>query len=143
MIVLRRRSPLIQLATVVGAVWYLWCMTIGRFQQVLADFAAERAWEQFHTPKNLAMALSGECAELLEVFQWLTPEQSAEIMSDPAGAARVREEMADVFAYLLRLSSVLGVDLEEALAAKIEINRLKYPVRLAKGRADKYTQLGG
>ena len=143
MIVLRRRSPLIQQATVVGAVWYLWCTTIGRLQQVLADFAAERDWEQLHTPKNLAMALADECAELLEVFQWLTPEQPAEIMSDPAGAARVREEMADVFAYLLRLSSVLGVELEEALAAKIEINRLRYPVRLAKGRADKYTQLGG
>lgn len=118
-------------------------MTIGKLQQALADFAAERDWEQFHTPKNLAMALACECAELLEVFQWLTPEQSAEIMSDPAGAARVREEMADVFAYLLRLSSVLGVELEEALTAKIEINRSKYPVHLAKGRADKYTQLGG
>lgn len=118
-------------------------MTISTLQQALEDFAAERDWQQFHTPKNLAMALTGECGELLELFQWLTPDESAKIMSDPAGAARVREEMADVFAYLLQLSTVLGVDLEEALTAKIEMNRAKYPVHLARGRSDKYTQLEG
>jgi NTP pyrophosphatase (non-canonical NTP hydrolase) len=117
-------------------------MTIGSLQQSLADFAAEREWQQFHTPKNLAMALAGESGELLELFQWLTPAQSAEVMDDPARAARVREEMADVFGYLLRMADVLGLDLEQALAEKIEINRRKYPVHLARGRADKYTQLG-
>lgn len=118
-------------------------MMLGSMQHALAQFAAERDWEQFHTPKNLAMALAGESGELLEIFQWLTPEQSAEVMQDPDRAVRVRDEMADVLAYLLRLADVLHVDLEQALAEKIEKNRRKYPVHLARGRADKYTQLGG
>lgn len=118
-------------------------MTIRALQQALHEFATERDWHQFHTPKNLAMALAGECGELLELFQWLTPEQSADIMSDSASAARVREELADVFAYLLRIADVLGVELEEALRAKIEVNGSKYPAHLAYGRAEKYTQLEG
>ncbi len=118
-------------------------MTISSLQQELAAFAAERDWEQFHTPKNLAMAMSGEAGELLELFQWLTPEQSEEIMADPDRGQRVREEAADVFAYLLRLADVLGIDLEQALIEKIAVNRTKYPVHLARGRADKYTELGG
>ncbi|MDT0413709.1 MULTISPECIES: nucleotide pyrophosphohydrolase [Streptomyces] len=118
-------------------------MTIGSLQQSLASFAAERDWEQFHTPKNLAMALTGECGELVEIFQWLTPDESTTVMDDPVRAARVREEMADVFAYLLRMADVLELDLERALADKIEVNRGKYPAHLARGRADKYTQLGG
>ncbi|WP_329453565.1 nucleotide pyrophosphohydrolase (plasmid) [Streptomyces sp. NBC_01724] len=117
-------------------------MTIRSLQQALADFAAEREWEQFHIPKNLAMALAGETGELLEVFQWLTPEESATVMSDPQRAPRVREEIADVFAYLLRMADVLGIDLEQALLEKIEVNGRKYPVDRARGRADKYTQLG-
>ncbi|MFG2950477.1 nucleotide pyrophosphohydrolase [Streptomyces adustus] len=117
-------------------------MTIRDLQDVLASFARERDWEQFHTPKNLAMALAGESGELLELFQWLTPEQSAQVMQDDRRAVQVREEMADVLAYLLRLADVLDVDLEKALAEKIETNRRKYPVHLARGRADKYTHLG-
>jgi NTP pyrophosphatase (non-canonical NTP hydrolase) len=117
-------------------------VTIQDLQQALADFAAEREWEQFHTPKNLAMALAGESGELVEIFQWLPPEQSAQVMQDTERAGQVREEMADVLAYLLRLADVLDVDLEQALAQKIETNRRKYPVHLARGRADKYTQLG-
>jgi NTP pyrophosphatase (non-canonical NTP hydrolase) len=103
-----------------------------RIQQALAGFAAEREWEPFHTPKNLAMALAGESGELVEIFQWLTREQFTHVMQDTEQAGRVREEMADV----------LDVDLEQALAQKIETNRRKYPVHLARGRADKYTQLG-
>lgn len=118
-------------------------MTLSSLQRALAQFAAERDWEQFHTPKNLAMALAGESGELLEIFQWLTPEQSAQVMQDDERAVQVREEMADVLAYLLRLSDVLDIDLEQALAEKIEKNRRKYPVHLARGKADKYTQLGG
>ncbi|MDI1454255.1 nucleotide pyrophosphohydrolase [Streptomyces sp. ATE26] len=118
-------------------------MTLTSLQQALAQFAVEREWEEFHTPKNLAMALAGESGELLEIFQWLTPEQSAQVMQDGERAAEVREEMADVLAYLLRLADVLDVDLEVALTEKIEVNRRKYPVHLARGRADKYTQLGG
>lgn len=118
-------------------------MTLSSLQHALAQFAAERDWEQFHTPKNLAMALASEGGELLEIFQWLTPQQSAQVMQDEVRAVQVREEMADVLAYLLRLSDVLDVDLEQALVEKIEKNRHKYPVRLARGKADKYTQLGG
>lgn len=118
-------------------------MTLTSLQQALAQFAVEREWEQFHTPKNLTMALAGESGELLEIFQWLTPEQSAAVMQDSERAVQVREEMADVLAYLLRLADVLDVDLEQALSDKIEKNRRKYPVHLARGKADKYTQLGG
>ncbi|WP_323185963.1 MazG-like family protein [Streptomyces sp. NBC_00233] len=79
----------------------------------------------------------------MEIFQWLTPQQSAGVMGDGERSVRVREEMADVLAYLLRLADVLDIDLEQALAEKIEKNRRKYPVHLARGNAVKYTQLGG
>jgi len=117
-------------------------MTIRTLQDALAQFARERDWEQFHTPKNLAMALAGEAGELLELFQWLTPEQSRALMAQPDQAQAVRQELADVFAYLLRLADATGTDLEAALAEKIELNRRRYPVDLAYGRADKYTKLG-
>jgi dCTP diphosphatase len=104
-------------------------MPIANLQRQLRDFAAERDWESFHSPKNLVMALSGEVGELTELFQWLTPEESARVMDDGASAARLRDEIADVLAYLLRLADVLGVDLEEALTAKIIKNAAKYPVR--------------
>lgn len=117
-------------------------MSIESLQRTLAQFAAERAWQQFHTAKNLAMALVAEAGELVELFQWLTPEEADRIMLDPASADRVREEMADVFSYLLQMADTLDVDLEQALTTKIETNRRKYPVDLAYGRADKYTQLG-
>jgi NTP pyrophosphatase (non-canonical NTP hydrolase) len=102
-------------------------MPIADLQRQLREFAAERDWEQFHSPKNLVMALVGEVGELTELFQWLTPEESARIMADSGAAGMVRDELADVLAYLLRLSDVLGVDLEEALAAKIIKNAAKYP----------------
>ncbi|MFD6549673.1 nucleotide pyrophosphohydrolase [Streptomyces sp. NPDC058398] len=117
-------------------------MTIRDLQDTLAQFARERDWEQFHTPKNLAMALAGEAGEVLELFQWLTPEQSSALTSQADGAKALRQKLADVFAYLLRLADVTGTDLEEALAEKIELNRRRYPVELAYGRAEKYTELG-
>lgn len=104
-------------------------MPIADLQRQLRDFAAERDWEPFHSPKNLVMALTGEVGELTELFQWLSPEESARVMDDGASAGRVRDEIADVLAYLLRLADVLGVDLEEALTAKIIKNAAKYPVR--------------
>ena len=116
-------------------------MSIASLQRDLRDFAAERDWEQFHSPKNLVMALAGEVGELTEIFQWLTPDQSAGVMVQAASAARVREEMADVLAYLLRLADVLGVDLETALADKIVKNAAKYPVDTARSKAMKYTDL--
>jgi len=116
-------------------------VTIASLQRQLADFAAERDWQQYHTPKNLVMALTGEAGELTELFQWLTSEQAADIMADPGAAARVREEIADVFSYLLRLADVLGVDLESALTEKIAKNAMKYPAHTARGVATKYTDL--
>ncbi len=103
-------------------------MTIRGLQDLLAEFARERDWEQFHTPKNLAMALAGEAGEVLELFQWLTPEEAGAIMSRPEQAQAVRDELADVFSYLLRLADVTGVDLEDALRHKVEVNRHRFPV---------------
>lgn len=112
--------------------------TLAALRRQLRQFAAAREWEQFHTPKNLAMALSVEAAELLECFQWLTPEQSAR----PGDAERraIEEEMADVLLYLLRLSDVLGVDLPRAAQRKMAVNARKYPVALARGNARKYSR---
>ncbi|WP_371618439.1 nucleotide pyrophosphohydrolase [Streptomyces sp. NBC_00454] len=101
---------------------------LGRLQRRLAEFAAARGWEPYHTPKNLAVALSVEASELVEIFQWLTPEQSARVMETPESAHRVADEVADVLAYLLQFCEVLGVDVLDALAAKIERNELRFPV---------------
>ncbi|MGT2530925.1 nucleotide pyrophosphohydrolase [Streptomyces nojiriensis] len=101
---------------------------LDRLRRRLVDFAAARGWEPYHTPKNLAVALSVEASELVEIFQWLTPEQSAKVMEEPESAHRVADEVADVLAYLLQFCEVLGVDVLDALAAKIERNELRFPV---------------
>jgi NTP pyrophosphatase (non-canonical NTP hydrolase) len=121
----------------------MWRVSIASLQRDLRDFAVERDWEQFHSPKNLVMALAGEVGELTEIFQWLTPDQSAGVMVQAASAARVREEMADVLAYLIRLADVLGVDLEAALTDKIVKNAAKYPVETARSSSTKYTDRSG
>jgi NTP pyrophosphatase (non-canonical NTP hydrolase) len=113
-------------------------MNIKDTQKQLADFADERDWDQFHNPKNLAMALSVEASELVEIFQWLTPEQAKEIM-DSSQSDHVKEEVADVMIYLLRLADKLDIDLESAVNDKIIQNGKKYPVNLSKGNADKST----
>ena len=105
----------------------------------LREFAAARDWQQFHTPKNLAMALSVETAELLEHFQWLTPEESVRLNARTARA--VADEIADVLLYLTRLADVLDIDPLAAAARKLRANARKYPVRKAKGNARKYTAL--
>ncbi|MEV6457046.1 nucleotide pyrophosphohydrolase [Streptomyces albidoflavus] len=102
-------------------------LTAEELQKRLARFAAAREWGQYHTPKNLAAALSVEAAELLEIFQWLTPERAAAVMDDPESAFRVRDEVADVLAYTLQLCEVLGIDALEALAAKIDRNERRFP----------------
>ena len=104
--------------------------------RALADFSTDRAWDQFHTPKNLAMALAGEVGELLEIFQWLSAEESAAVMSSPR-AQDVRDELADVLIYLVRLADVLDVDLIGAGFEKLQKNALKYPVEEVKGSAEK------
>lgn len=110
---------------------------LGTLQQRLAAFAAARDWGQFHSPKNLAMALSVEAAELLEEFQWLTEEQSRRL--DDERRERVRLELADVFIYLVRMADVLGVDLLQAADDKIALNEQKYPAERVRGDARKYT----
>ncbi|MER5731973.1 nucleotide pyrophosphohydrolase [Streptomyces sp. NPDC002138] len=100
-------------------------------QRRLAAFAAARDWQPYHTPKNLAVALSVEASELVEIFQWLTPEQSERVMEAPDTAHRVADEVADVLAYLLQFCEVLGVDALDALAAKIDRNELRFPVKSA------------
>ena len=108
-------------------------------RDALRRFAAAREWEQFHTPKNLVMALAVEAAELLEHFQWLTAAQSARL--DARRKREVADEIADVLLYLTRLADVLGIDAVAAARRKIRVNARKYPVRRAKGNARKYTEL--
>lgn len=105
----------------------------------LRDFAREREWDVFHSPKNLAMALNVEAGELLEHFQWLTEDQSKAL--PPEVKAQVAEEIADVFLYLLQLSDKLGLDVVEAAKGKLLKNASKYPVQKARGNSKKYTEL--
>jgi dCTP diphosphatase len=105
----------------------------------LRTFASERDWDQFHSPKNLAMALSVEVSELMEHFQWLTEEQSSAL--PPEKLQQVREEIGDVLIYLTRLADKLGINPMESAFDKIEVNRAKYPMDKAKGSAKKYTDL--
>lgn len=116
-------------------------MDTRKLQADLRAFVRERDWEKFHTPKNLAMALAGEAGELLEIFQWLTADESAAIMQDPKKALAVSDEIADVVVYCLRLSDVLKIDIGAAIADKMRRNAEKYPADLARGKAVKYTEL--
>lgn len=113
---------------------------VKELQAELCRFAKERDWDQFHTPKNLAMALSGEAGELLELFQWLTPEQSQRDALSEKMLLEIEGEMADVLLYLLRLADKLGIDVIQAARSKIELNAQKYPVDKAKGNVVKYSR---
>jgi dCTP diphosphatase len=104
----------------------------------LREFAQERDWEQFHSPKNLAMALVGEAGELAAEFQWMTEAQSR--APDPAQLERIRSEAADVLNYLVRLADKLGIDLVAAANAKIEVNAARYPVEKVRGSSKKYNE---
>jgi NTP pyrophosphatase (non-canonical NTP hydrolase) len=104
----------------------------------IRQFSGERDWNQFHTPKNLAMALSVEVAELVEHFQWLPTGADAEL--DEAKRTGIRHELADVLVYLIQLADKTGVDLREAVLEKMELNRAKYPVERVKGDPRKYDQ---
>jgi len=106
----------------------------------LEQFSTERDWDQFHTPKNLVMALSVEVAELVEIFQWLTAEQSTALTVEQRRQAS--EEIGDVLIYLTRLADRLGIDPLAAAFAKLEKNAVKYPLAKARGSAKKYTELG-
>jgi NTP pyrophosphatase (non-canonical NTP hydrolase) len=115
---------------------------IDTLAEQLRTFAAERDWEQFHTPKNLAMALAGEAGELLAEFQWLTPAESIVIMDDREAGQRVRTEIADVLLYVIRLADVLGVDLIRTAHEKLDANARRYDVDSYRGTARKAPPLG-
>jgi NTP pyrophosphatase (non-canonical NTP hydrolase) len=108
--------------------------SLDQIKHRLREFAAERDWDQFHSPKNLAMALIVEAAELVEHFQWLTEEQSQALSPDKL--AEVEQEIADIQIYLIRLADKLGVDMEKAVNAKIELNAKKYPADKVRGKCD-------
>ncbi|MGI2856462.1 nucleotide pyrophosphohydrolase [Shewanella algae] len=112
---------------------------IDELQHRLRAFTEERNWAQFHSPKNLAMAMTVEVAELVEIFQWMTEVQSQKLSQ--TDLQRVSEEIADIFLYLLMLSDKLDVDLITAANKKIELNAEKYPVDKCFGKSDKYDQL--
>lgn len=114
--------------------------SIKKLQEQLERFAVERDWNKFHTPKNLVMAICGEVGELADVFQWLGEEESKIENLDPKLKAKAKEEIADIFMYILRLSDKLDIDLFEASASKLELNEQKYPVHLSKGSATKYNR---
>lgn len=107
--------------------------------QLLRDFSAEREWQRYNTPRNLALALVGEVGEVAELFQWLTDAEAA--APDEQLRQRVGEEVSDVLAYLLLLADAVGVDVAAAFTAKLAANAEKYPVHLARGTAAKYTEL--
>jgi NTP pyrophosphatase (non-canonical NTP hydrolase) len=111
--------------------------SLNELKQKLEDFVAERDWAQFHSPKNLAMAMIVEAAELVEHFQWNTEAESHELSAEKR--EQVGHELADTFVYLLRISQVLNIDLIEAANKKIALNAVKYPVEKARGKNNKYT----
>ena len=111
--------------------------SLNELKQNLEDFVAERDWAQFHSPKNLAMAMIVEAAELVEHFQWNTEAESHELSAEKR--EQVGHELADTFVYLLRISQVLNIDLIEAAKNKIALNAVKYPVEKARGKNNKYT----
>ncbi|HYA19172.1 MAG TPA: nucleotide pyrophosphohydrolase [Burkholderiales bacterium] len=115
-------------------------MDIRMIQDQLERFAVERDWNKFHSPKNLAMALAGEVGELMEIFQWLTEEQSVKISKDDTQHKAIADELADIAIYTLRLAHKTGVDLETAIWKKIKKNAEKYPIGLSRGNATKYNR---
>ena len=106
---------------------------------LVRTFAEERDWEQFHSPRNLLLALVGEVGELAAEFQWIVDDNVVNVLEDPEKREAVGSELADVFIYLLRLADVTGIDLATELPKKIAINEIRYPVEKSKGSAAKYT----
>lgn len=114
---------------------------VAPLSRALEQFANDRDWAKFHSPKNLVMALTGEVGELTEIFQWMTEAQSLAAGTNPGTSQAVKDELADVQLYLVRLASVLGIDLNEAVHDKLQKNAEKYPAEKAKGSSKKYTEL--
>jgi len=114
-------------------------MDLKLIQSRLKKFAEDRDWEQFHNPKNITMALSVEVAELLEIFQW-SNSGGLEEVNDPNIKVQIEKEIADIFNYLIKLTDMLNIDLEEVALSKIEENNAKYPVEKFKGISKKYNK---
>ncbi len=115
--------------------------TIDELKTRVLAFVRERDWEQFHSPKNLSMALAAESGELMEHFLWATSEESNAVARDPAKRGKIADELADVVIYALEFANITGLDVAASIEAKMAANALKYPVAKAKGRAEKYTEL--
>lgn len=115
--------------------------TVSELKRRILAFTRERDWEQFHSPKNLSMALAAETGELMEHFLWATTDESKRIADDPQKRAKIGEEVADVIIYALEFANATGLDVSATIEAKMEANAKKYPVEKARGRADKYTEL--
>ncbi len=106
----------------------------------LQSFADARDWNQFHHPKNLAMALAGEAGELLEIFQWMSEKESLKANQDPITKEKTSHELADIMLYLIRLSALMDINLAEAVKRKLVLNQQKYPAEKVKGSAKKYDE---
>ncbi len=115
--------------------------TVAQLKEKIWAFATEREWQQFHSPKNLSMALAAEAGELMEHFLWVDAAGAAGIVKDPAKRAKVEEELADVIIYALEMANVGGIDVAAAIERKMAANARKYPVERARGRSEKYTEL--
>ena len=113
-------------------------MDLEKIKKIIRKFSSDRNWDKFHTPKNLSMALSVEASELVEIFQWLSQEESKNINSKDI--QYVKDEVADILIYLIRIADKLDIDLEEAILEKIEKNNKKYPIDLSKDNAVKYNK---
>lgn len=115
--------------------------TVSELKARVLAFVRERDWEQFHTPKNLSMALAAETGELMEHFLWASAEQSRVIANHPDRRAKIADELADVVIYALEFANMTGLDVAAAIEAKMAANAKKYPVDKARGRSEKYTEL--
>ena len=108
--------------------------TVGVLRQAVADFVNARDWRPFHTPKNLSMSIAIEAAELMERFQWLTPEEAVAAGEEPDERAAVADELADILIYCLSLSNALDLDISSAVLGKLQINERRYPADQFRGR---------
>ncbi len=115
--------------------------TVAELKARVLAFVQARDWEQFHSPKNLSMALAAETGELMEHFLWATPEQSHALAADPVKRAKIADELADVVVYALEFANITGLDVAAAIETKMRANALQYPAEKARGRSDKYTDL--
>jgi len=115
--------------------------TVAELRERVLAFAREREWEQFHSPKNLSMALAAESGELMEHFLWAESRDSSAVLADPKKRGKIEDELADVVIYALEFANIGGIDLAKAIEAKLAQNAAKYPVEKARGRSAKYTEL--